>query len=292
MGMRPTVEVLAGTNGEKVREDLRWSRRKETRTVAGRMETGEAISQGSSGPKAQSGPVLFRTPSGTRATPRFRLNGSALFLLCFPGAVTSAGRQRSRESKSGLTRAKNSRRRYGGSYIDETSRRPRIWPDHKTKFTVRMYRGDIERVITRARALGAPYGTYISALIDGAPPPLIIDPQHAIAALASSTDRLTAIAADLDELMGSIRRGAILSVEDCGRPVEELTRLIQPHLEAASRLMTELMPARPRRPSRRRRTQRIKSWAPRSTSMGSWSSGAIVSSIHPTGSFARWRRRV
>jgi hypothetical protein len=137
---------------------------------------------------------------------------------------------------------------------------PRILPDQKKQFTVRMYRSDIERVVTHARALGASYGTYLSALIDGAPPPLIIDPQQAIAALAGSTDRLMAIAADLNELMRSIRRGAIPSAGDCGRPVEELTHLIRPHLESASRLMADLLPARPRRLSRRRRrTQRIKS---------------------------------
>ena len=136
---------------------------------------------------------------------------------------------------------------------------PRIGPDHKKPFTVRMYRSDIERVVTHARALGASYGTYISALIDGAPPPLIIDPQQAIAALANSTDRLTAIAADLNELMRSIRRGAI-PVGDFSRPVEELRQLIRPHLESASQLMAELMPARPRRASRpRRRTKRSRS---------------------------------
>ena len=135
-----------------------------------------------------------------------------------------------------------------------------VLPDHKTKFTVRMYRSDIERVVAHARASGASYGTYISALIDGAPPPLIIDPQQAIAALAGSTDRLTAIAADLNELMRSIRSGAIPAASDCGRPVAELTQLIRPHLESASQLMADLLPARPRCPSRRRRrTQRIKS---------------------------------
>ncbi len=137
---------------------------------------------------------------------------------------------------------------------------PEVLPDRKKQFTVRMYGSDIERVVTHARALGASYGTYLSALIDGAPPPLIIDPQQAIAALATSTDRLTAIAADLNELMRSIRRGAIPSASDCGRPIEELTQLIRPHLESASQLMAELLPARPRRASRRRlHTQRIKS---------------------------------
>jgi hypothetical protein len=127
-----------------------------------------------------------------------------------------------------------------------------VVPDKKKQFTVRMYCADIERVILQARALGATYGTYISALLDGAPPPLVIDPQQAIAALARSTDRLTAVAADLNELMRSIRCGVMSPARDYGRPIEELAHIIQPHLEAASQLMVELMPARPRRRTRRR----------------------------------------
>ena len=128
-----------------------------------------------------------------------------------------------------------------------------VVPDKRKQFTVRMYCADIERVIIQARALGATYGTYISALLDGAPPPLVIDPQQAIAALARSTDRLTAVAADLNELMRSIRCGVMSPARDYGRPIEELAHIIQPHLEAASQLMVELMPARPRRRTRRRR---------------------------------------
>jgi hypothetical protein len=136
----------------------------------------------------------------------------------------------------------------------------RVVLDKKKQFTVRMYGTDIERVIVQARALGATYGTYISALLDGAPPPLVIEPQQAIAALARSTDRLTAVAADLNELMRSIRCGVLSPARDHSRPIEELTRLIQPHLEAASQLMVELMPARPRRrASRRRRTAQLRS---------------------------------
>jgi len=122
----------------------------------------------------------------------------------------------------------------------------------KKQFTVRMYCSDIDRLIAHARAVGASYGSYVSALLDGAPPPLIIDPQQVISTLARSTDRLTAIASDLNELMRVVRRGAVPTVRDCGQPVEELTRLIRPHLESASQLMVELMPARPRRFARRR----------------------------------------
>ena len=116
-----------------------------------------------------------------------------------------------------------------------------------------MYRSDIERVIAQSHSVGASYGTYIAALLDGAPPPLVIDPQRAIAALAQSTDGLTAIAADLNELMRSIRGGATPSVREFGRVIEQLTRVIRPHQEEASQLMFELLPARPRRATRRRR---------------------------------------
>jgi hypothetical protein len=122
-----------------------------------------------------------------------------------------------------------------------------VLPDQKVKFTVRLHRGDVERVITEARSLGMSYGSYLSWLIDGAAPPVVIDPLEAIAALATSTDRLTVVAADLDELMRSIRGGTVPSVADCDQPVEALAREVRSHLALASQLMADLMPARPRR---------------------------------------------
>jgi hypothetical protein len=128
-----------------------------------------------------------------------------------------------------------------------------IIPDQKVKFTVRLHRGDVEHVIAEARALGMSYGSYLSCLIDGAAPPVVIDPLEAISALAMSTDRLTVIAADLDELMRSIRGGVATSPEDYVGPVEALAREVRCHVALASQLMGELMPARPRRRGAHRR---------------------------------------
>jgi hypothetical protein len=133
-----------------------------------------------------------------------------------------------------------------------------VIPDQKVKFTVRLHRGHVERVIADARALGMSYGSYLSWVIDGAPPPVVIDPRESIAALAMSTDRLTVIAADLDGLMRSMGRGAVPSAEHCGRPVEALAREVRSHVALASQLMSELMPARPRRRAvNRRRKERV-----------------------------------
>jgi hypothetical protein len=135
-----------------------------------------------------------------------------------------------------------------------------VIPDQKIKFTVRLHRGDVARVVSGARASGISHGAYLSALIDGAPPPLVIDPQEAIAALGASTDRLAAIAAHLDELTRAIRRGTAPGAQDCGRRMEELTVEVRRHLGLASGLMADLNPARPRRRgavrrSRKERTQ-------------------------------------
>ena len=135
-----------------------------------------------------------------------------------------------------------------------------VIPDQKIKFTVRLHRGDVARVVSGARASGISHGAYLSALIDGAPPPLVIDPQKAIAALGASTDPLAAIAAYLDELTRAIRRSTAPGVQDGGRRMEELTVEVRRHLELASGLMADLNPARQRRrvavrPSRKERIE-------------------------------------
>jgi len=122
-----------------------------------------------------------------------------------------------------------------------------VTSDRRVKFTVRLHEGDVERVIQQARALGMSYWTYLSYVIDGAPPPVIVDGRETIAALASSTDQPTVLAAGLEDLLRSIRCGAIFSGHECLAAVQELGRHVRPHLELASALMAELMPARPRR---------------------------------------------
>ena len=89
---------------------------------------------------------------------------------------------------------------------------------------------------------------------------MIIDPGEAIAALASSTDCLTVIAADLDGLARAVEHGTLCSALDCVGPIQALSRQVDLHLELASRLMADLMPARPRRSiTGKRRKERVPS---------------------------------
>jgi hypothetical protein len=106
------------------------------------------------------------------------------------------------------------------------------------KLTMRFRRGVATRLTTRARACGLSQCAYLTTLIDETPAPLLAD----VTALRASTDQLAVVSADLNELVRTIRRGALSSgplIEDWLRPlVDELRR----HVDLASRLVVELRP--------------------------------------------------
>jgi hypothetical protein len=108
------------------------------------------------------------------------------------------------------------------------------------KLTIRLRHGVAARLAERARACGLSHGAYLTTLIDQAPAP----PLAVATALGSSTEQLAVVSADLNELIRTIRRDATSSgrlIEDWLRPL--LDELHQ-HVGLASRLMSELRPAR------------------------------------------------
>jgi hypothetical protein len=117
------------------------------------------------------------------------------------------------------------------------------------KVTVRMRRCVARHLSSHARARGLSHGTYLSALIEGAPAlPLAIDHREAVAALGVSTDQLALVAADLQDFARLVRQGMAPSAEQFGDTVAMLAGDVRMHLGLAARLMAELKPtAAPRR---------------------------------------------
>ena len=112
--------------------------------------------------------------------------------------------------------------------------------DGTDKLTIRLRRGVATRLTTRAHACGLSRCAYLTTLIDEAPaPPLAI-----ATALGTSTEQLAVVSADLNELIRTIRRDTTSSgrlIEDWLRPLLDDVRR---HVGLASRLMSELWPAR------------------------------------------------
>jgi hypothetical protein len=112
--------------------------------------------------------------------------------------------------------------------------------DGTVKLTIRLRRDVATRLTARARACRLSHGTYLTTLIDEAPAP----PLAVVTALGTSTEQLAVVSADLNELIRTIRRDATSSgclIDDWLRPlVDEVRR----HVGLASRLTSELRPAR------------------------------------------------
>ena len=126
--------------------------------------------------------------------------------------------------------------------------------DHSVKLTLRLRRGAANRLATRARAAGLPYGAYLATLLDGTPaPPLAANHEQAVTALGASTERLAIISADINELIRTVGRGGVPAARQLDDRMVSLARDVRQHLVLASRLMAALQPAaRPRQRSGRR----------------------------------------
>ena len=113
--------------------------------------------------------------------------------------------------------------------------------EHGTaKLTIRLRRGVAARLTARARACGLSYGAYLTTLIDEAPAP----PLAVATTLGKSTEQLAVVSSDLNELIRVIRRDTASSdrlIDDWLRP---LVQDVRQHVGLASRLMSELRPAR------------------------------------------------
>ena len=108
------------------------------------------------------------------------------------------------------------------------------------KLTIRLRRGVASRLAARARDCGLSQGAYLTTLIDGVPAP----PLAVATTLGKSTEQLAVVSADLNELIRVARRDGAAAehlIEDGLRP---LVHDVRQHLGLASRLLSELRPAR------------------------------------------------
>ena len=116
--------------------------------------------------------------------------------------------------------------------------------DHPVKLTLRLHRGAADRLATRARAAGLPYGAYLVTLLDGTPaPPLAADHAQTVMALGVSTERLAVISADLSELIRVVGRSGAPAARRFDDHMADLAGDVRRHLVLAARLMTALKPA-------------------------------------------------
>ena len=123
---------------------------------------------------------------------------------------------------------------------------PRVPPDGlPVKVTVRMSAAHAVTLATRAHSADVSQGAYVAGLLDNAPPPPQPPNHHeAIGALLTSTDQLAVLSADLNAFMRLLGRGNPAALEPYRASVMSLNKDVQDHLAAASRLMSELKPAR------------------------------------------------
>ncbi len=131
--------------------------------------------------------------------------------------------------------------------------------DRSIKLTLRLRRGAANRLTTRARAAGLPYGAYLATLLDGTPaPPLAADHEQAVTALGASTERLAIVSTDVNELIRVIGRGGMPAARQFDDCMVSLAGDVRQHLVLASRLMTALQAAAR---LRQRSGRRPDSWA-------------------------------
>ena len=123
---------------------------------------------------------------------------------------------------------------------------PRVPPDGlPVKVTVRMSATHAVTLATRAHSADVSQGAYVAGLLDNAPPPPQPPDHHvAIGALLTSTDQLAVLSADLNAFMRLLGRGNPAALEPYRASVMSLSKDVHCHLAAASRLMSELKPAR------------------------------------------------
>ena len=112
--------------------------------------------------------------------------------------------------------------------------------DKPVKLTIRLRPGVAARLSAVARNCGLSQGAYLATLIDNTPaPPLAIATE-----LGTSTEQLAIVSADINELIRTLGRGGVPSgplVDDWLRP---LLADVRRHICLASRLVSELRPAR------------------------------------------------
>ena len=123
---------------------------------------------------------------------------------------------------------------------------PRVPPDGlPVKVTMRMSATHAVILATRAHSADVSQGAYVAGLLDNAPPPPQPPDHHeAVGALLTSTDQLAVLSADLNAFMRLLGRGNPAALEPYRASFMSLSKDVHCHLADASRLMSELKPAR------------------------------------------------
>jgi hypothetical protein len=119
--------------------------------------------------------------------------------------------------------------------------------DRQVRLTIRLRRNVAAQLCERARDSGLSQGAYLATLVEATPAP----PLAVAKSLAESTDQLAMVSAETNELIRLLRKEAFPPEEEVRYVVRGLVDGTRRHLELASRLVTELRPARklPSRPT-------------------------------------------
>lgn len=117
--------------------------------------------------------------------------------------------------------------------------------EHLVKVTLRLSSAHALLMSYRARKADVSQSAYVTALIDGAPPPL--NPAQTVAALRASTDQLAVIGTDLSaflRVMRTVKPGASQELERYRNGITTLNEDIRRHLTVAAQLVAELQASR------------------------------------------------
>lgn len=112
--------------------------------------------------------------------------------------------------------------------------------DKSIKLTIRLRTAVAVRLSESARACGLSQGAYLTTLLDDAPaPPLAVATE-----LGRSTEQLAVVSADMNELIRTLARAGMLSGPVVDEWLRPLMADVRRHVGLASRLVSELRPAR------------------------------------------------
>jgi len=125
-----------------------------------------------------------------------------------------------------------------------TSTKPQV------KLSVRLTRLASQRLDRQARAAGLSRGSYLSRLIDGAPPVTAsADRAAAAAALSKSSAELAVLSRDINHLTQLLRRGAMDAAIQYRERLDHLDADVRLHLDKSATVLAEFASVRigPRR---------------------------------------------
>jgi hypothetical protein len=122
---------------------------------------------------------------------------------------------------------------------------PHTSPAPHVKLSVRLTRQASQRLDHQARAAGLSRGTYLSRLIQGAPPVLAsADRSAGFAALSASSTELAVLSRDINHLTQLLRRGAVEAARPYRERLDTLDADVRAHLDKAGLALAELSSSR------------------------------------------------